>query len=252
MNVIVSYRFNDRYWVTDFITPNNPDIQQVIADLGDAKGDEFVEQIAEFIRDNFQYPLWNENPSVDGQLLRYSQGFLKHGYKCCKFYVWAFPAEVLQSKLGFCAESANLAESLLINKVNSWAVLGDVLSTKDDTLLGRHEWVETPYRGETFILETTIHSKGANNLATAKSVYDKNSDWAAQGGVYYSKQARFNNKSYEGSNQFITLMGLPAKRILLFGLEETQKVKAKQLYKELRKENALLEKMLNSAWGVRW
>jgi len=246
---IVNYRFNDRYWVTDFVTPGNPDIQQVIADLGDAKGDEFVEQIAEFIRDNFQYPLWDGNPSVDGQLLRYTQGLFKHGYKCCMFYVWAFPAEVLQSKLGYCAESGNLAESLLVNKVASMAVLGDVLSL-DDALLGRHEWVETPYKGEAYVLETTIHTKGANNLTTTKGVYDKNSDWAKQGGLYYSPQARFNDKSYEGSNQFITLMALPAKRVLLFGLEETQKVKAKKLYKELRKENAVLEKMLKQAWGV--
>jgi len=622
---IVDYRFNDHYYVTSFVTPNNPDIQQVIADLGDAKGDdEFVEEIAEFIRDEFQYPLWDSNPSVDGQLLRYSQGFLKHGYKCCKFYVWAFPAEVLQSKLGYClmpdtkilchtakgihykqikdvklsdyvfthrgnlgkvtklyerpvdedlvvlylengerikvtanhsiyttngwtkardlttssvlykigdtaskffnnrgannpnwkggiasikekrhclfcgkefetyqdedkhfcsvtcavkyrgekskhpcevcgklthnkhfcsrkcrgladrgennpihkvskerlsqhfiemwdrfgpqikvthhhfpigeanparinppagelnprwqggisfepyssdfndglkeqirdrdnhicqlcgmteiehvevygeklsvhhidydkknsnetnlislcrncnskvnanrnhwqeffenkiapkylsivngtritkitrehynglvynlevegdhsytgkgiifhncAETANLGASLLIRKVNSCVVLGDVLSTKDDTLLGRHAWNEALYKGETYVLETTIHSKGTNNLTTAKGVYNKDSDWAKQGGVYYSPQARYTDKEYNGSNQFITLMGLPAKRILLFGLEETQKVKAKKLYKELRKENALLEKMLNSAWGVR-
>lgn len=247
---IVAYRFGDRYWVTDFVTPGNPDISQVVTGiLGDVKGDDFVEKVAVYIRDNFQYPLWNGNPSCNGQLLRYTQGFLKHGYKSCMFYVWAFPAEVLQSRLGYCAETGNLAESLLVNKVNSWAVLGDVLSL-NDALLGRHEWVETPYHGDTFVLETTIHTKGANNLATAKSVYDKNSDWAVQGGLYYSPQARFNNKSYEGSNQFITLMGLPAKRVLLFGLEETQKVKAKQLYKELRKENAIMEKLLRHAWGV--
>ena len=246
---VVSYRFHDSYWVTDFITPKNPDIQDVVAGLGNGEGDKFVEAVAAYIRDNYQYPLWDGNPTCDGQLLRYTQGVLKHGFKCCMYYVWAFPPEVIQSKLGYCAETGNLAESLLVNKVNSFAVLGDVLSL-NGALLGRHEWLETPYKGETYILETTIHTQGANNLATAKSVYDKNSDWAKQGGLYYSPQARFNDKSYEGSNQFITLMGLPAKRVLLFGLEETQKIKAKKLYKELRKENAIMQELLKQAWGA--
>lgn len=626
---VVSYRFGDSYWVTDFVVPKNPDIQNVVTALGNVEGDKFVEAVATYIRDNFQYPLWNDNPSCDGQLLRYTQGVLKHGFKCCEYYVWAFPPEVIQSKLGYClvpetkilchtpkgvfykqikdvqlgdyvhthkgnlkkvtklyerpvdedlvvlhlengeiikvtanhsiyttndwtkardlttssvlykigdteskffnnkgannpnwkggiasvkekryclfcgkefetyrdenkhfcsmtcavkhrgekskhpckicgvlthnkvycsrkcrgldnrgknnpihkvpkeqlsqhfiqmwnrfgpeiklthhhfpkgnanpmkikplvgelngrwqdgisfepydndfndglkerirdrdnhicqlcdmaeiehievygerlsmhhidydkknssetnlislcrncnskvnanrnhwqeffenkiaqkylsvvngtkitkitkehysglvynleveqdhsyagkgiifhncAETGNLAESLLVGKLNSLAVLGDVLSL-NDTLLGRHEWVETPYHtnpyinaSDTFVLETTIHTQGANTLASTKSVYDKNSDWAKQGGLYYSPQARFNDKSYEGSNQFITLMGLPAKRVLLFGLEETQKIKAKQLYKELRKEKAIMGKLLKQAWGA--
>jgi len=246
---VVSYRFHDSYWVTDFITPKNPDIQDVVARLGNVEGDKFVEAVAAYIRDNYQYPLWNGNPTCDGQLLRYTQGVLKHGFKCCMYYVWAFPPEVIQSKLGYCAETGNLAESLLVNKVNSFAVLGDVLSL-NGALLGRHEWVMTPYLGETYVLETTIHTAGANTLATTKSVYDKNSDWAKQGGLYYSPQARFNDKSYEGSNQFITLMGLPAKRVFLSTLEETQKIKAKKLYKELRKENAIMQTLLKQAWGA--
>jgi len=246
---IVAYRFGDRYLVTDFVTPGNPDISQVVASFGDVKGDDFVEKVAAYVRDHFQYPLWNGNPSCDGQLLRYTQGLLKHGYKSCMFYVWAFPAEVLQSKLGYCAESANLTESLLVNKINSCVVLGDVLSL-NDTLLGRHAWIEVAFKGETCVLETTIHTKGANNLTTAKGVYNKDSDWAKQGGLYYSPKARYTDKGYDGSNEFVTLMGLPAKRVLLFGLEETQKVKTKQLYKELRKETAVMEKMLRQAWGV--
>jgi hypothetical protein len=246
---VVSYRFHDSYWVTDFITPKNPDIQDVVARLGNVEGDKFVEAVAAYIRDNYQYPLWNGNPTCDGQLLRYTQGVLKHGFKCCMYYVWAFPPEVIQSKLGYCAETGNLAESLLVNKVNSFAVLGDVLSL-NGALLGRHEWLETPYKGETYVLETTIHTQGANTLATTKSVYDKNSDWAKQGGLYYSPQARFNDKIYEGSNEFIVLMKLPVKRILRFGFDETLKENPKRLHKELRKEQAAMQKLLKQAWGA--
>jgi len=260
---VVNYRFGDCYLVTDFIMPENPDIQAVIIELlkplwlaksfeltpNNIKNDEFVEACAAYIRDNFQYPLWNGNPSCDGQLLRYTQGILKHRFKRCEYYVWAFPPEVIQSHMGYCAETGNLAESLLVNRLSSFAVLGDVLDL-NGTLLGRHEWVEVPYKNETFVLETTIHTEGVNNLASIKSVYDKNSDWAKQGGLYYVPQARFNDKIYEGNNQFIALMELPAKRTLLYNIEEIQRMKAKKLYKELRKEKAIMEKLLQQAWGT--
>lgn len=247
MNIIpsVDYRFGDRWLVTDFITPMNPDILNV--GLVSA-GDELVEKVSAFIRDNFVYPMAGDMPSADGQLLRYTQGIMKHGFKCCRYYVWAFPAEVLQSKLGYCAETGNLAGSLLVSKLDAWATLGDVLDL-NDTLLGRHEWVELEYAGQPSILETTIHVAGANNLANQTSVYDKESDWAKQGGLYYRPVAWFNNKKFRGDSSIIAMMGLPAKRVLLFGLEETQKVKAKQLYKELRKEKVIMERLLRQAWG---
>jgi len=244
----VDYRFQDKWLVTDFVTPKNPDIQDVLHSFGNVEGDDFVNKAAAYIRDNFQYPLVGDLPSCDGQLLRYTEGLLKHKFKCCKFYVWAFPAETIQSHFGYCAETGNLAESILVNKVNAWAVLGDVLDL-NGSLLGRHEWCEVPYKGNTYVLEATIHIKVVNNLATADSVYNKESDWAKQGSLYYSPRARFNDKRYTGDNMFVAMMGLPAKRILLFGLEATQKVKAKQLYKELRKEDIIKENLIKIAWG---
>jgi len=244
----VDYRFSDRWLVTDFITPKNPDIQNVISSFGDAKGGKFVEKVAAYIRDNFEYPKVDNIPSADGQLLRYTMGFMKHGFKECRYYVWAFPAEVIASKLGYCAETGNLAESLLVNKVDAWATLGDVLDL-NDTLLGRHEWVEVEHKGQPSILETTIHVEAVNNLATQASVYNKESDWAKQGGVYYRPLAWFNDKKFHGDSSIIAMMSLPAKRVLLFGLEETQKVKAKQLYKELRKEDAIKQNLIRIAWG---
>jgi len=245
---IADYRFGDRHYVTSFVTPKNPDIQDILHSFGNVKGDNFVDKVAAYICDNYQYPLAGNMPSCDGQLLRYTEGLFQHKFKCCKFYVWAFPAETIQSHFGYCAETGNLAESILVNKVDAWAVLGDVLDL-NGSLLGRHEWCEVPYKGNTYVLETTIHTKDANNLATVDSVYNKESDWAKQGGLYYSPQARFNNKRYTGDNVFVAMMGLPAKRILLFGLEKTQKVKAKQLYKELRREDIILNKLLQIAWG---
>ena len=247
----INYRFGDKWLITDFVTPQNPDVQHVLIGFGGilVVGDDLVKVVAEFVRDNFEYPMVGDTPSADGQLLRYMEGLFKHKFKDCEFYVWAFPAEVLQSHLGYCAETGNLAESLLIGNIKSLAVLGDVLSAKDDTLLGRHEWVETPYKGSSHVLETTIHTKGANNLAETTSVYDKESDWAKQGGIYYVPRAWFNDKMFKGDDQLITLMSLPAKRVLLFGLEETQKVKAKKLAKEFHKEDQIKENLIRLAWG---
>ena len=244
----VDYRFANKELVTSFVTPENPDVQQVVATFGDAVGDDFVERVEAFIRDGFKYPVAGDMPLADGQLLRYTDGLFSHKFKCCRYYVWAFPSEVLQSKLGFCAETGNLAESLLINKVDALATLGDVLDL-NDTLLGRHEWVEVEHNSQPSILETTIHTVGANNLAAQASVYDKESDWAKQGGVYYRPVAWFNNKKFHGDSSILAMMSLPAKRVLLFGLEETRRVKAKQLYKELRKEDAIKQNLIRIAWG---
>ena len=245
---IVDYRFGNKELIISFVTPKNPDVQDVVSNFGDAQGDEFVEKVATFIRDNFQYPMAGDVPLADGQLLRYTDGLFSHKFKLCRYYVWAFPSEVLVSKLAYCAETGNLAESLLVDKVDAWATLGDVLDL-NDTLLGKHEWVELEHNNQPSILETTLHTAGANNLATQASVYDKESDWAKQGGVYYRPVAWFNNKRFRGDSSIVAMMGLPAKRVLLFGLEETQKMRAKRLYKELQREQKIMETLLKQAWG---
>lgn len=249
---IVNYRFNTLHYITEFITPHNPDIEEIVAGFNNAEGDDLVERVAQHIRDNYEYPFDSAgNPSCDGQIVRYRKNLFPPNYRwrCCKLYVWAFPNEVVQSGLGYCAESGNLAESLLIHKLDAWATLGDVLDL-DDRLLGRHEWVEVPYKGETYIMETTIHENNANNLIKASSIYDKESDWAKQGNLYYSAKGWFNNKEYKGDNILAITMNLPAKRLLLNGLMKTNKLKEKQLNKELRHECKIMETLLKQAWKV--
>jgi len=248
---VVDYRFGNKELITSFITPKNPDVQDIVKAIGDLQGDDFVWAVSKYIRDNYQYPLVGETPSCDGQILRYTEGLLKHKWKCCRYYVWAFPSETAQSFYGFCAETGNLAESILVNKVDAWAVLGDVLSVKDDSLVGRHMWCEVPLRDNTFILETTIHDKDAGNMVSATSAYGKDSDWAIQGGIYYSAKALFSDKKYKGDDQFAATMDIPAKRLLLFGLDETRKVKEKQLAKEWRAEQKIKENLIRIAYGGR-
>lgn len=245
----VDYRFNDKWLVTSFVTPKNPDVKDVVTSFGDAQGDEFVEKVAAYIRDNFEYPMAGDLPLADGQLLRYTNSLFSHKFKECRYYVWAFPAEVLASELGYCAETSNLAESLLLSKVHALICLGEVRSSKDDSLLGLHAWIETPYKNEAYVFETTIHEKEGNNLVTAKGVYNKDSDWAKVAGLYYIVKGKYDNKKFIGDADIIAKLSLPAKRVLLFGLEETRKVNAKKLYKELRKEDAIKQNLIRIAWG---
>ena len=249
---VTNYRFDDLHYITEFITPTSHDIEDVLLALGNVAGDELVEKVAAYIRDNFTYPLDSAgNPSCDGQFVRYRKNLFppNYQYKSCKFYIWAFPSEVIQSKMGYCAETGNLAESLLVSKLDAWATLGDVLDL-NDMLLGRHEWVEVPYEGESHVLETTIHSPSGANLAKTSSVYDKNSDWAKQARLYYAPQGWFNNREYKGDNVVATTMNLPAKRLYLYkDIEKVRQIKARRLAKELRQEHKILEHLLKQAWG---
>ena len=258
---IVDYGYGGRNLITDYITPANPDVYEIARRL-DSVGDKFVENVARYIRDEFRYPLDAfGNPSCGGQVKRYPK-YLIYLFGCryvdTRYYVWAFPNETLRSKLGFCAETANLGVSILLNRVPACVVLGDVMrrgdKPKEDYLLGRHAWVETPYKGETLVLETTIHEE-INNLTTAQSVYDRDSDWAKQGHIYYIPRGRYNDKTFWGDADIVSMMGLSAvrvmeKRLVLASvITEASEAKAKTLAREFKEEEKLKTRIIRQAWG---
>ena len=248
----VGYRFGDKYWITDFVTPNNPDIELVVKGFDAGNNDGLVSQVASYIRDGFQYPLFGNLPSADGKILRYNRRRLfsvKYRWKVYRYYVWAFPAEVIQSKLGYCAETANLCVSLLrTRELDSWNALGEVRASKDNTLLGYHSWVICRYQGEPYILESTIHKKGVNNLVKVSSAYDKYSAWAMTRDLYYVERARYNDKEFRKDSSIVASMAFPAKRILLFGLKKTEEFSSKKLYKEWKLEERLKTRLLEKAY----
>ena len=241
----VNYRFSDCYYATEFITPTSYDIVEAAKSLPDVKA------VSEFIRDKFAYPLdSNSNPTASGQLLRYQKTLFNVWIKACRYYVWGFPSETLSvTKLGYCAETGTLATSLLIAKgIDAWSAIGEVRKSTDDTIIGYHLWTQFPQNGDDMVLETTIHTEGANNLIQCKSAYDKNSDWAKQGGLYYVKKGWFNHKEFYGDADLVTTLHLPAKRVVLFGREATIRVSKKKLYKEWAKEDAQKENLLKLAY----
>jgi len=136
-----------------------------------------------------------------------------------------------------CIDTANLTESVLrVKPLNeSYVVLGEVRDTLTNQLLGYHGWCELPYKGGRYIIETTIHEEGVQNIIKADDIYGKKLK------VYYVKHAQYNEEKYIpitsiGSYQIIYLLGLPARRVQLMGYESVIRMKPKKLYKEWREE----------------
>jgi len=248
----VPWRFGERYLATDFVMTKNVAIVEQAEALSGGSQDDFVEKVARWIRDDFYYPLDNaENPAAQGQLLRHQKGFANWLFKKCVYYAWSLPNETQAIGCGICIDTSNLAASVLRAKeIDAWVCLGDVRSTKDDQLLGRHAWVEVPYHKLTFLLETTVPE--GNNLVEAAQVYDRNSDWAQSKELYYFLQSRYNESAFIGEGplgaQIVEMMGLPANRVLLFGVDATLSQAPRKLYKEWRHEELLKEALLREAY----
>ena len=238
---IVDYRWGDKYKVQEFIQPKSYEIVAKVANLN-STGDKFVEDIAAFIRDKFAYPLIRGQPSSDGQFLRYHKSLTGYYWKKCTFYMWSFPVEVMLQKLGICIDTANLGTSLLrAGKSDAFTCLGEVRRTSTDELLGYHAWTVVSHKSDTYLLETTIHESGINNMVTLHDAYHKDSDFAQKGDIYYIEHARYNEIDYTGitelgrSGIIFILMGRPLRLLNLYGLERTLKINPKTLYKEWRR-----------------
>ena len=257
----VPWRFGERYLATDFVQMNNIAVREQANELASTdplrNQDTFIEQVARWIRDNFFYPLDNAgNPAAQGQLLRHRKGLVT-GYhaKKCVYYAWSLPNEILGfSYCGICIDTANLAGSVLrAGGIDAWVILGDVNSAKNGTLIGRHAWVETPYSGKVYVLETTIHDPDTVNTIEASEVYDKTSDWAKKSGIYFIVQAKYNENEFKGEGPlgagFVELMGLPAHRVLLMGREQTLHIRTAKLQKEWCSEERLKTRLLKEAYG---
>jgi hypothetical protein len=153
-----------------------------------------------------------------------------------------------------CAETANLATSILIagGIPDSWVVLGEVRTAKDDRLLGYHAWSKTLYQGVPHIMETTVDEKGINILIPESLAYDRQSQWAQNANLYYFPQSRYNEKEYIGEGplggMMVRLMGLPAKRVLLMGIDKTVCIKPKKLQREYLQEARLIRALLLEAY----
>lgn len=196
---VVDYRFGDIYYTTDFIQPKNPAVLAEFTKLQASDPDMFVQNVARWIRSDSQitYPVDTEEfPTADGQLLRYKQSRHRWQFNSRRYYVWSFPAEVLVTKRGLEFDTSNLVTSILrAGLADAWTCLGLVKQIRGD-ILGNHAWVRVKYRGEQYICETIIHDEETNNLIRAAELYNKTSDFATRGEIYYVELAHYNEAMY--------------------------------------------------------
>jgi hypothetical protein len=259
------WRYGERYLVTDFVQTDNIAITEKADELYDADPDKFVEKVTLYVRDAFSYPLNNKGePAASSQLKLYQESMCKWHATIYKPYIWTFPCEVMFDKHGICIHTANLAASMLLAKghPNTWVVLGAVRSIEDNHVVGYHAWLETLYKNEQYIGETTIHDK-RNCMITGKSGYDRKSEWCQSAGLFYEESGRYNKTEYvetpirQPGKSILNLMGLPARRATaMFAMGyniEHIKCEAsknpKKIAKEWAREEALTKQLLERAYG---
>lgn len=225
----VPWRFGERYLATEFVQKDNVAVKDIAEkiilcsinklNVNPPSNDTLVEFLSKWIRDEFDYPLDSHgDPAADGVLKRYQKTFCQYMFSKNVHYMWSLPNETISTKQGICIDTANLSVSVARSlNLDAWVVLGDIRTVDSDTLVGRHAWYESIYCGDMFCIETTMHDASVNNIVPSDELYNRNSSWAKARGIYYSVQARYNEKEYRGEGplgyELPLLLGLPIKQV---------------------------------------
>jgi len=261
------WRFGEPCLVTDFVTPDNIGVREAVALLNGEDPDTTIENIAAWVRDDFQYPLDKKgNPCASGRLQRYQVSW--HNWLFSKYvpYMWAYPNEVLLTKKGICIATANLCTSAYrAGGLDAWTVLGEVRRAKSDALVGYHAWTDVLYKEARTTTETTVEEK-VNILFPADLTTARGSLWAQKRDLYYVPQSRFREDEYiaEGplGGIMMELIGLPAgmanqnlhKTRVLAGLAMPfsilEKVSPMHIENERRKEELQVKTLIREAYRV--
>ena len=189
----VDFRFGDKWFITDFVTPKNPTVAEVTDGLIGTNA------ISEYIRDQYSYP-FNAigQPATNSQLCNaeFYPNFPMFQSSILRPYAWDFPAETVITKSGYCVETANLMCSMLRrNNVESYVCLGAVLSPIGVTL-GYHAWVKLLLGNIWYICETTIHEPNIQNLIPMDDLYNGKLDVTYREDCYYN-EAVFRGEYFE-------------------------------------------------------
>ena len=143
-NQPIDSRFGEAVWITDYITPCNPDVMLKYQEL--TKGLYRTEDIAtalwEYVA-NFPY-----KETIAARLVAGGKSFYQPD-------TWFYPAETIKIKKSNCANRAFLLASLLKNHLpdpgDVYAVVGNV--SLDG--IGAHAWVQVNLKDRSYIIETT-------------------------------------------------------------------------------------------------
>jgi len=140
----ITARFGEAVWLTDFITPDNPDVVLKYQEL--TKGHSSIPDKTVALWDyvaNIPYRCEiRAKLSVEGRNLVQKDA-------------WFFPAEVLQLPKANCVNRTFLMTSLLKNLLPDESDVYGVMGYVTMDGIGGHAWVEADIEGRKYLIETT-------------------------------------------------------------------------------------------------
>ena len=143
-NQPIDTRFGDAAWITDFITPDNPDVILKYRELtlGLTDPNDIAYALWHYISHQPYTPLVAAKLSAAGKTFRQKD-------------TWFYPAESIQLGIGNCANKSFVLASLMKNYFKApgmvYCTVGNI--TLDG--IGSHAWVELNSARGSYILETT-------------------------------------------------------------------------------------------------
>lgn len=143
-NQPIDTRFGDAVWITDFISPNNPDVMLKFRELTKGLSDPNDIAIAlwQYVSRQPYVPFMASSLTAAGKTIRQPD-------------TWFYPAESIHLAKGNCANKSFVLASLLKNRFREpgqvYCVVGNI--TLDG--IGAHAWVEINSGGYAYIMETT-------------------------------------------------------------------------------------------------
>ena len=159
---IASTFFGQGKWLTEFITPNNGDIQLLSQQLTETVKEKEVKARAcwYWVAHNVKYvPFVKARLEVEGKVSQQKD-------------FWGDPSLTIHTRIGNCANKAFLLTSLLRNFIdedNVKCVLGNLCQNGH---CGGHAWVEVQGADGTYIMESTREDIPTFIPATGLSSYD--------------------------------------------------------------------------------
>jgi len=158
----VTVRFGDEHFVREFITVNSFKVQKVASNFS------FIQDPLDWNYTNIKYPIGLFGEPLTSAKFSYALNWLAWKFESFKPYIWQFPYETMTTKLGICIDTANLMTTFLrLMKLDAYTVLGEVVESSTNKLVGYHAWTEY----SNWILETTIH-KGQGDPSNIQILKD--------------------------------------------------------------------------------
>ncbi len=143
-NQPIDSRFGEAVWLTDFITPDNPEVVLKYRELtkGLYRTEDIVAALWHYVA------IFPYRPTIAARLKAGGKSFYQDD-------TWFYPAETIKIETSNCANRAFLLASLMKNHLSNPGDVYVVVGNISLDGIGAHAWVQVNIGGRPYILETT-------------------------------------------------------------------------------------------------